>query len=230
MIPDCERKTSSIPARPEKFEPTSPGRRGREIPRRDRDPRKPGTESSHRGRRAAGRSGGLFGGRSRCPIPVWGDSRESRRDPAAVSKARSRVKYKNFTAAVQYLKTHPHSTGKVGCMGFCWGAASPTRWPSTHRIWPRRFPSTASSRHWKTSRKSRLRCFSITPVRTNASTRASQAFEAALKKASVDYRIYIYEGAGHAFFNDTNDARYHKEAAQLAWQRTIAFFKEKLKT
>ena len=56
------------------------------------------------------------------------------------------------------------------------------------------------------------------------------AFEAALKEASVDYTIYMYEGAAHAFFNDTNAGRYHEEAAKLAWERTIAFLKEKLKT
>jgi carboxymethylenebutenolidase len=55
------------------------------------------------------------------------------------------------------------------------------------------------------------------------------AFEEALKKAGVDYKIYMYEGAGHAFMNDTG-TRYHKEAAELAWQRTVAFLKEKLKT
>ena len=55
------------------------------------------------------------------------------------------------------------------------------------------------------------------------------AYEEALKKASVDYQIYIYEGAQHAFNNDTDPARYNKEAAQLAWQRTISFLKEKLK-
>jgi carboxymethylenebutenolidase len=55
------------------------------------------------------------------------------------------------------------------------------------------------------------------------------AFEAALKKASVNYKMYMYDGANHAFFNDTNAARYNKEAAQLAWQRTISFLKEKLK-
>ena len=56
------------------------------------------------------------------------------------------------------------------------------------------------------------------------------AFEEALKKASVEYKIYMYEGAGHAFNNDSNPARYNKEAAELAWKRTIAFFKEKLGT
>ena len=60
--------------------------------------------------------------------------------------------------------------------------------------------------------------------------RGIEAFEAALKKASVDYRIYMYEGAQHAFHNDTNPGRYHREAAQLAWQRTIEFLNEKLKT
>ncbi len=55
------------------------------------------------------------------------------------------------------------------------------------------------------------------------------AYEAALKAASVDYTIHVYDGAGHAFFNDTS-GRYHEEAAKLAWKRTIAFLKEKLKT
>jgi carboxymethylenebutenolidase len=55
------------------------------------------------------------------------------------------------------------------------------------------------------------------------------AYEAALKKAAVDYTLYMYEGVKHAFHNDTNAARYNKEAATLAWQRTISFLKEKLK-
>jgi carboxymethylenebutenolidase len=56
------------------------------------------------------------------------------------------------------------------------------------------------------------------------------AFEAALKAAKIAYQIQVYEGAQHAFNNDTNSDRYHKEAAELAWKRTITFFKEKLKT
>ena len=53
-------------------------------------------------------------------------------------------------------------------------------------------------------------------------------YEAALKAAGVDYRQYVYEGANHAFNNDTNAARYNAEAAKLAWERTIAFLKESL--
>ena len=55
------------------------------------------------------------------------------------------------------------------------------------------------------------------------------AFEAALKKAGVDYKLYMYEGAEHAFNNDTNEQRYNPAAAKLAWERTMAFLKAKLK-
>ena len=55
-------------------------------------------------------------------------------------------------------------------------------------------------------------------------------FEKALKEAGIEYTFHVYEGAKHAFNNDANPGRYNKEAAELAWQRTIAFFKEKLKT
>jgi carboxymethylenebutenolidase len=54
------------------------------------------------------------------------------------------------------------------------------------------------------------------------------AFEAALKAAGKDYQIFVYEGANHAFNNDTSAARYDKQAADLAWSRTVALFKETL--
>ena len=55
------------------------------------------------------------------------------------------------------------------------------------------------------------------------------AFEEALKKNNKEYQIFIYDGAKHAFNNDSNPERYNEKAAKLAWSRTIAFFKEKLK-
>jgi carboxymethylenebutenolidase len=50
------------------------------------------------------------------------------------------------------------------------------------------------------------------------------AYEAALKADHKRYTIYMYEGANHAFNNDTS-SRYDKQAAELAWKRTIAFHK-----
>ena len=52
-------------------------------------------------------------------------------------------------------------------------------------------------------------------------------FETAVKKAGIDCRIHLYEGPEHGFNNDTG-ARYNKEAAALAWKRTVDFFREKL--
>jgi carboxymethylenebutenolidase len=50
------------------------------------------------------------------------------------------------------------------------------------------------------------------------------AYEEALKAANVKYTIHMYENVNHAFNNDTSPTRYNKEAADLAWNRTIAFF------
>ena len=54
-------------------------------------------------------------------------------------------------------------------------------------------------------------------------------FEEALKKYNKEHQIFIYPGTQHAFNNDSNPARYNEAAAKLAWSRTVAFFKEKLK-
>ena len=52
------------------------------------------------------------------------------------------------------------------------------------------------------------------------------AFEAALKASHKTYELHMYDGANHAFNNDTNAARYNKEAADLAWGRTVEFLKK----
>ena len=54
-------------------------------------------------------------------------------------------------------------------------------------------------------------------------------YEAALKQAHVHYEAFVYEGTQHGFHNDTTP-RYDHAAATLAWQRTVAFFKQYLRT
>jgi carboxymethylenebutenolidase len=136
---------------------------------------------------------------------------------------------KNFVAAVEYLKTHPQSTGKVGVTGFCWGGGVTNQVtvnsPDVQAAVPfyGRQPATEDVPKITASM---LIHYAGDDERINAGI---PEFEKALKKASIDYTIYIYEGAKHAFFNDTG-TRYHEKASKLAWKRTIAFFKEKLKT
>jgi carboxymethylenebutenolidase len=53
-------------------------------------------------------------------------------------------------------------------------------------------------------------------------------YEAALKTANIPYTLFMYDGVDHAFNNDTNAARYNKDAADLAFGRTIDFLKKEL--
>ncbi len=136
---------------------------------------------------------------------------------------------KNLVAAVEYLKTRPQSTGKVGVTGFCWGGGMTNQVavnsPDVQAAVPfyGRQPAAEDVPKIKASM---LINYAGDDERINAGI---PAFEAALKEAAVEYQIFMYEGAQHAFFNDTSP-RYHEEAAKLAWERTIAFFKDKLKT
>src|SRR4029079_2634749 len=54
------------------------------------------------------------------------------------------------------------------------------------------------------------------------------AYEAALKKAGVNYTAHIYPNVNHGFHNDTTP-RYDEAAAKLAWERTIEFFNKTLR-
>ena len=144
-------------------------------------------------------------------------------------KLDSHTTTKNFVAAVKYLKTHPQSTGKVGVMGFCWGGGmtnqvavhSPVVKAAVPFYGRQPAPEDVSK-----IKASLLIHYAALDERIN---QGIPAFEAALKKSSVDYQIFVYEGAQHGFFNDTRP-RYHEEAAKLAWERTINFFEQKLKT
>jgi carboxymethylenebutenolidase len=142
----------------------------------------------------------------------------------------NRSTIKNFGAAVQYLKTHPLSTGKVGCTGFCWGGGM-TNQVAVHspdlRAAVPYYGSQPAAEAVPKIKASLLLHYAGLDERIN---KGIPAFEEALKKASIEYKIHVYEGARHAFNNDTNPASYNKEAAQLAWQRTIEFLKKKLKT
>jgi len=117
----------------------------------------------------------------------------------------------------------------VGVVGFCWGGAMANQVainsPDVVAVIPY-YGAAPAPEDVPKIKTSLLLHYAGIDERINSGI---PAFEAALKKASVDYKIYMYEGAQHAFNNDTTPARYNKDAAQLAWQRTTSFLKEKLK-
>jgi len=136
---------------------------------------------------------------------------------------------KNFVAAVQYLKTHSTSTGKVGVVGFCWGGAMANQVavnsPDLIAAVPYYGPQPPAAEVPKIKASLLLHYASL----DEGVNKGIPAYEEALKKAGVDYKLYMYEGAKHAFNDDTRADRYHKEAAALAWKRTIEFLNKMLK-
>lgn len=121
---------------------------------------------------------------------------------------------------------HPRSTGKVGAVGFCWGGGQVNALAVAE-------PALAAGVAYYGRQPAAADVPKITaPLllhyagldeRTNAGI---AEFEAALKAGNKTYELYTYDGADHAFNNDTNAARYNKQAADLAWTRTVAFLKK----
>jgi len=133
-----------------------------------------------------------------------------------------------LAAAVKFLATHAESTGKVGVVGFCWGggmvnrlAAAGTTLNAGVAYYGSQLPAADVP---KISCPLMLH-YASEDARINAGI---PAYEAALKEHKKTYELFMYEGAGHAFNNNTG-TRYHKEAAELAWKRTLEFFNKYLK-
>lgn len=136
---------------------------------------------------------------------------------------------KNFVAAVKYLKTNPLSSGKVGCTGFCWGGAMTNQVAVNSPDLDAAVPYYGRQPVAEDVAKIKAPIMAHYAGNDQGINSGIAAFEEALKKNNKEYQIFMYEGANHAFNNDSNAERYNEQAAKLAWGRTIGFFKEKLK-
>ncbi|HVY58884.1 MAG TPA: dienelactone hydrolase family protein [Xanthobacteraceae bacterium] len=135
---------------------------------------------------------------------------------------------KQLAAAVPFLEKHAESNGKVGAVGFCWGGGMINRLAA---VSPDLKAAVAYyGRQLPADRVPGIRAPLLLhyagldqPINSGI-----PAYEAALKANNKRYAIYVYPNVNHAFNNDTNTPRYNKEAADLAWSRTLAFFRENL--
>jgi carboxymethylenebutenolidase len=134
----------------------------------------------------------------------------------------------NALAAVDFLTRNDATTDEVGVVGFCWGGALANQIAvnsaEVDAVVPFYGRQPASGDVAKI-RAPLLLHYAGLDDRINAGI---PEYEQALKAAGVDYTIYMYEGANHAFHNDTSEARYDPAAAGLAWSRTIDFFRQHL--
>ncbi|WP_343672065.1 dienelactone hydrolase family protein [Chitinophaga sp.] len=133
----------------------------------------------------------------------------------------------DFIAAFEYLKGNKDCNGKVGVVGFCFGG-----WIAN--MMAVKLPDLAAAVPFYGAQPSREQVAQIkAPLLLHfgeLDTHVNEgwpAYEAALKEEKKEYTAYMYPGVNHGFHNDTTP-RYDKAAAELAWKRTIEFFKEKL--
>ncbi len=161
--------------------------------------------------------------------PLGGTPQDLDKAIALTKELDGQATLENHLAAVQYLKTHPGSTGEVGVIGFCWGGRMANlvavNAPDLSAAVPF-YGQQPAAEDVPKIKASLLLHYAGLDEKINAGI---PAYEAALKEAGIAYQIYMYEGAKHAFHNDAKADRYHKEAAQLAWKRTIEFLNKKLK-
>ena len=156
--------------------------------------------------------------------------------PASEDDARTRfaqvepaVALADALKSIDYLRSRPDATGKVGVVGFCWGGGMVGRIAASgadvqagvvfYGVAPPLDQVPAI-------RAPLLLHYAGLDERVNATV---PPLEAALKRAGKTYALHVYEGVNHAFHNDTGGARYDATAAGLAWSRTIGFFDRTLR-
>jgi carboxymethylenebutenolidase len=132
----------------------------------------------------------------------------------------------NAVATVAFLKEHDMSNGNVGAVGFCWGGGMVNQ-TAVHAGSDLSAAVAYYGRQADAADAGKIEArlllhYAGLDERINAGI---PAYEEALKAAGVEYELHMYDGANHAFNNDTSEARYSKEAADLAWSRTIEFLK-----
>jgi carboxymethylenebutenolidase len=134
----------------------------------------------------------------------------------------------DFVAAAKFLKNHPHSNGKLGAVGFCFGGYIVNYLAAVESDL-----ISAGVPFYGTPAKPELRKNIKAPLLIQLGELDERVnnswpdYEKDLKSLSVPYQMHMYKNAKHGFHNDST-ARYDKENAELAWQRTLTFFSEKL--
>lgn len=143
----------------------------------------------------------------------------------AMQKSLDKAKIQHdFIAAAEFLKKHPLSNGKLGAVGFCFGGyivnMLAATIPNSLDAGVPFYGTPAASAIRKNIKSPLLIQLAELDKRVNATW---PEYEMDLKKHQVDYQMHLYEKANHGFHNDST-GRYDEKNAELAWDRTLAFF------
>lgn len=133
----------------------------------------------------------------------------------------------DFIAAYDYLKDHEDCNGKIGVVGFCFGGwisnMMATRLPDLSAAVPF-YGGQPTAEETALIKSPLLLQYAALDERVNAGW---PDYEKALKENDIEYKAHIYPNVKHGFHNNSTP-RYDENAAELAWERTIDFFRKKL--
>jgi carboxymethylenebutenolidase len=136
----------------------------------------------------------------------------------------------DFVATARYVKGRPDSTGRLGAVGFCFGGGVVNNLavqlgPDLQAGVPF-YGGAPRAEDVPKIKAAMLINYASDDERINGMW---PGYEAALKANKINYQMFQYPGTMHGFHNDTTP-RFNKEAAALAWQRTVDHFNKYLKT
>ncbi len=134
---------------------------------------------------------------------------------------------KNLLSTANFARNHKNSTGKVGCVGFCWGGSQTLNLAVND---PKLLAAVSyyGSRPKKGIENINAVILLHVPEKDKKRMKQLGPLTKDLKKHGKSYQSHVYPGAKHAFNNDMRPARYDKAVADLAWKRTLASFKKHL--
>jgi carboxymethylenebutenolidase len=156
----------------------------------------------------------------------WNGSDEATKE---IQKVNGVMVAEDLTAAVAYMKKQNYVNGKIGVVGYCWGGGQSLNFATKCKdlnaavVYYGRNPDP-------------LDAVANIPCKVMGNYGADdpnimpgvEPLKAALAKAGKSLDCKVYEGAKHAFNNNTNADRYHPDAAKDAWSRTSSFFRANL--
>tara|TARA_R110002051_G_C8769157_1_gene503168 strand:- start:26608 stop:27495 length:888 start_codon:yes stop_codon:yes gene_type:complete len=149
-------------------------------------------------------------------------------DGRALQRQRNRDEMlEDFIAAFDYLSNHEHCNGSIGVVGFCFGGWISNMMAVKVQNLKASVPFYGGQ---PTAEEAALIKTPLMLQYAGLDTRVNEgwpAYEKILKENNVAYTAYFYPDVNHGFHN-TSTPRFDKPAADLAWERTMAFFKEKL--
>ncbi|WP_397473430.1 dienelactone hydrolase family protein [Pusillimonas sp.] len=160
--------------------------------------------------------------------PLGGYPNDEDQARAMFAKLDQAKTHEDLFAAVDHVQAHPRYGGRYGAVGFCYGGGV------VGKLAARRADLDAAVPFYgpqpSADEAARIQApllihYAEHDERVNAGW---PAFEETLKANKVEYQAHFYPGTQHGFHNDTTP-RYDEEAAELAWRRTLEFFKQHLK-